>query len=158
MLRAMSCSWFYSESGSDYVAVGSTVTGNNKFVWFISLFWILLEKPIHPVKTCEIDCRKIAFEQELAFYRPVFLQSSCSDSAECKFEKIRGFQNICHSAIGGKQASKRPIPVQRQSFNSRFCMSWLGVCPRKGFPRRIQKREINQNNLLFPVTVLPTAT
>jgi hypothetical protein len=47
-----------------------------------------------------IDCRKIVFEQELASYQPVFLQSSCSDSAECKFEKILGFQNMCHSAIG----------------------------------------------------------
>ena len=33
----MSWPWFYSESGSDYVAVGSTVTGNNKLFWVISL-------------------------------------------------------------------------------------------------------------------------
>ena len=33
----MSCPWFYSKSGSDYVAVGSTVTGNNKLFWVISL-------------------------------------------------------------------------------------------------------------------------
>ena len=37
MLRAMSCPWFYSKNGSDYVAVGSTVTGNNKLFWFVSL-------------------------------------------------------------------------------------------------------------------------
>ena len=37
MLRAMSCPWFYSENGSDYVAVGSTVTGNNKLFLVISL-------------------------------------------------------------------------------------------------------------------------
>ena len=37
MLRAMSYSWFYSESGSDYVALGSTVTGKSKFFWDISL-------------------------------------------------------------------------------------------------------------------------
>ena len=63
-----------------------------------------------------------------------------------------------NSWIGGKQAGKKPIPVQTQSFDSRFRTSWLGVCPRKGSPRRIQKREINQNNFLFPVTVLSTAT
>ena len=33
----MSCPWFYSKNGSDYVAVGSTVTGNNKLFWVISL-------------------------------------------------------------------------------------------------------------------------
>ena len=59
--------------------------------------------------------------------------------------------------IGGKQASKKPIPNQTQSFDYPFCTSWLGVCPRKGSSRRIQKREINQNIFLFPVTVLPTA-
>ena len=37
MLWAMSCPWFYSKNGSDYVAVGSTVTGNNKLFWVISL-------------------------------------------------------------------------------------------------------------------------
>ena len=63
-----------------------------------------------------------------------------------------------NSWIGGKQAGKKPIPVQTQSFDSRFRTSWLDVCPCKGSPRRIQKREINQNNLLFPVTALPTAT
>ena len=33
----MSWPWFYSESCSDYVAVGSTVTGNNKLFWVVSL-------------------------------------------------------------------------------------------------------------------------
>ena len=37
VLRAMSWPWFYSESGSDYVAVGSTVIGNNKLFWVMSL-------------------------------------------------------------------------------------------------------------------------
>ena len=36
-------------------------------------------------------------------------------------------------------------------------LDWVYVLARFP-PRRIQKREINQNNLLFPVTVLPTAT
>ena len=67
---------------------------------FSGFFWGNPCEDIHPVKTCKINCRKIAFEQELAFYRPVFLQSSCSDSAERKFEKIFGVQNMCHSAIG----------------------------------------------------------
>ena len=62
-----------------------------------------------------------------------------------------------NSWIGGKQAGKKPIPVQTQSFDSRFRTSWLGVCPCKGSPRRIQKREIKQNNFLFPVTVVSTA-
>ena len=43
-----------------------------------------------------------------------------------------------NSSIGGKQASKKPIPVQTQSFDSQFCLSWLDVCPRKGSCRRIQ--------------------
>ena len=55
---------------------------------------------IHLVKTSRIDCQKSAFEQELAPHWPVSLQSSYSDSAECKFEKSLGFQNMCHSAIG----------------------------------------------------------
>ena len=55
---------------------------------FSGLFWGNPCEDIHPVKMCEIDCRKIVFEQELASYGPVFLQSSCSDSAECKFEKV----------------------------------------------------------------------
>ena len=33
----MSCPWFYSENGSDYVAVGSTVTGNNISFRVVSL-------------------------------------------------------------------------------------------------------------------------
>ena len=37
-----------------------------------------------------------------------------------------------NSSIGGKQASKKPIPVQTQSFDSRFRLYWLGVCPPKG--------------------------
>ena len=37
MLRTMSCPSFYSENASDYVAVGSTVTGNSKLFWVISL-------------------------------------------------------------------------------------------------------------------------
>ena len=37
VLRAMSCPWFYSKNGSDYVAVGSTVTGNNKLFCVVSL-------------------------------------------------------------------------------------------------------------------------
>ena len=61
---------------------------------FSGFFWGNPCEDIHPVKTCEIDCQKIAFEQELASYRPVFLQSSCSDSAECKFEKVWG-SKIC---------------------------------------------------------------
>ena len=43
-----------------------------------------------------------------------------------------------NSSIGGKQASEEPIPDQKQSFDSRFRSSWLGVCSRKGSPRRIQ--------------------
>ena len=43
-----------------------------------------------------------------------------------------------NSLIGGKQASKKPIPVQTQSFDSQFRSSWLGVCPCKGSPRRIK--------------------
>ena len=47
MLQAMSCSWFYSESGSDYVALGSTVTGNSKFFEsFLFKLWILLGEPM----------------------------------------------------------------------------------------------------------------
>ena len=80
------------------MAVGSTVTGNNKLFWVVS--HQNLDSYIHPVKTSGIDCQKSAFEQELASYWPVSLQSSCSDSAECKFEKSLGFQNMCHSAIG----------------------------------------------------------
>ena len=33
----MSCPWFYSKNGSDYVAVGITVTGNNKLFRVVSL-------------------------------------------------------------------------------------------------------------------------
>ena len=47
MLRAMSCPWFYSENGSDYVAVGSTVTGNNKLFWVVSLQNLDSSKRIH---------------------------------------------------------------------------------------------------------------
>ena len=95
----MSCPSFYSKNASDYVAVGSTVTGNNKLFWVISLQTLDFSggnpcKTIHPVKTSGIDGQKIAFQQELASHRPVFLQSSCSDSAECKFEKVWG-SKIC---------------------------------------------------------------
>ena len=41
-----------------------------------------------------------------------------------------------NSWIGGKQAGKKPIPVQMQSFDSRFRTSWLGVCPCKGSPQK----------------------
>ena len=92
------------------MALGSTVTGKSNFFWDISLqtldslahvgfFWGNPCKDIHPVKTSGIDCQKMAFEQELAPHWPVCLQSSCSDSAECKFEKSLGFQNMCHRAI-----------------------------------------------------------
>ena len=37
MLQAISCPWFYSKSGSDYVAVGSTVTDNYNFFWVVPL-------------------------------------------------------------------------------------------------------------------------
>jgi hypothetical protein len=37
MFGAMSCPWFYSEIGSDYVALGSTVTGYSTFFWIIYL-------------------------------------------------------------------------------------------------------------------------
>ena len=63
----------------------------------VGFFWGNPCKDIHPVKTSGIDCRKIAFEQQLASYWPVFLQSSCSDSPECKFENVWG-SKIC--AIG----------------------------------------------------------
>ena len=33
----MSCPWFYSENGSAFVAVGSTLTGNNRLFWVVSL-------------------------------------------------------------------------------------------------------------------------
>ena len=86
------------------MAVGSTVTVNNKLFWAVSLksgfFWGNPSKDIHPVKTTGIDCQKMAFEQEWAPHWPVCLQLSCSDSAECKFEKSLGFQNMRHSAIG----------------------------------------------------------
>ena len=78
--------------------------GNKKcWVWFPALIFLLLTflffwgnpyQAMQPVKTTIFSCRKITFEQELASYRPVFLQSSCSDSAECKFEKVWG-SKIC---------------------------------------------------------------
>ena len=43
-----------------------------------------------------------------------------------------------NSLIGGKQARKKPIPVQTQSFDSRFRSSRLGVCPCKDSRRKIQ--------------------
>ena len=47
MLQAMSCPWFYSESGSDYVAVASTVTGNSKLFWIVPLQNLDSSKGIH---------------------------------------------------------------------------------------------------------------
>ena len=94
----MSGPWFYSESGSEYVALWAAprlgITNYFGLFLFSGFFQGNPCEDIHPVKTCGIDCRKTTFEQELAFHRPVFLQSSCSDSAECKFEKIWG-SKIC---------------------------------------------------------------
>ena len=89
------------------MAVVSNVTGNYNFFGVISFQTLDFSggspcETIHPVKSSGIDGQKIAFQQELASYWPVSLQSSCSDSAECKFEKSLGFQNMCHSAIGMK--------------------------------------------------------
>ena len=75
------------------------VTGNNKLFWVISLK-NLDSSGETLARTTGIDCQKMAFEQEWVPHWPVCLQSSCSDSAECKFEKSLGFQNMCHSAIG----------------------------------------------------------
>ena len=47
------------------------------------------------------------------------------------------------SSIGGKQACKKPIPVQTQSFDRRFSSFWLGVCPPMGCFRRIQSFKRN---------------
>ena len=43
-----------------------------------------------------------------------------------------------NGSIGGKEASKKPIPVQMHSFDSRFRLYWLGVCPPIDSLRRIQ--------------------
>ena len=46
---------------------------------------------------------------------------------------------IWTARLEGIQASKKPIPIQTQSFESQFRSSWLGVCrPCKGSPRRIK--------------------
>ena len=73
------------------------------WVWFLALNFLLLTflyfcgnpyVAIQPVKTSIFDHRKIAFDVELACYWPVFLHSSCSNPAECKFEKVWG-SKIC---------------------------------------------------------------
>ena len=43
-----------------------------------------------------------------------------------------------NSSIGGKEASKKPITVQMQSFDSHFRSSGLGVRPRMDSLRRIE--------------------
>ena len=48
-----------------------------------------------------------------------------------------------NNSNGGKQESEEPIPDQKQSFDSRFRSSWLGVCPCMGSPRRFQSLKRN---------------
>ena len=142
---------------------------------FSGFFWGNPCEDIHPVKTCGIDCRKTTFEQELAFYRPVFLQSSCSDSAECKFEKVWG-SKICATvqlawSTSSYMGSGLSLEHQYSSLiRSQFLfkrnlltvnsarLDWMYVLARVLTEESSVYRETTQNNLLFPVTVLPTAT
>ena len=120
---------------------------------FSGFFWGNPCEDIHPVKTCKIDYWKIAFEQELASYWPVFLQLHCGKY----FGTPEFFQTYTqlnlNSWIGGKQASKKPIPVQMQSFNSRIWSFWLVVWPHNGSTRRIEMSGAEKSRLeIIPST------
>ena len=105
MLRAMSCPWFYSENGSDYVAVGSTVTGNNISFRVVSLQNLDSSKGIYG-RTYTQSIQAEATVKRVHLNRNWLLTGLFSSNRAVQIQpsvslkKVWGFQNMCHSAIG----------------------------------------------------------
>ena len=87
------------------MSVGSTLTGNSELFWVVSLKTLDYSGGTHArtytqSRRAESTVERLLLNSNWLLTGLFSLQWSSSNSAECKFEKSLGFQNMCHSAIG----------------------------------------------------------
>ena len=89
------------------MALGSTVTRKSNFLGDSSLQTLDSSGGTHArtytqSRQMESTVERLLLNSNWLLTGLFSLQWSSSNSAECKFEKSLGFQNMCHSAIGMK--------------------------------------------------------